>query len=811
MLLNGRSWRPENRRFVRELLLLACMGSALVTTLILANLTLAADHFVYDRWMRYRAFPADADIVIVRIDDNSLAQVGRWPWRRDVHAQLLKRISAASPRAVLYDVLFTEPSPEDQILADAMSGARVYLPLIVESDTSAASPGHGILPVPVLEHAAAGIGHVNLEADQDGIVRSVALLEGNSEQLWPQFTEPVLQSLRGKTYSLPGTDAADRAGTGLSQHGELRRTNHILLPFASAPYPQVSAIDVLNGDVPPNFFANRFVLVGATAGGLAERISTSASSERGALSGVELHANVLDALLTERSIEPASNVTRIGFCLAPVILLLAGFLYLTPRQCLFAQPLLISGWFALSYLIFSQASVWVSPVPAAICLLCVHVIWNWRRLEVIITFVGAELEQLAREEPLLRSRLHHGQLTIGYELERDIRLMRQAARQVHDLKRLIWDSLNSLPDPVLMADDQGNVRLANDPARACLRAPGQEKLEGNSLCDLLGHWTFINVAGVAAGPEVKVAWPDALLPERPGFMIVASHGIEIRDPLGRRYVLRFAPCRNAAGELFGWICCLSDVTTLHAAQLQRDEMLHLLSHDMRSPQSSIIALVDIERRKTELAGVRLAFDRVERYARRTLALADSFVRLAKAETQDFELDIFDFANCVHAAIDEVWPLASTREIEVICDEDIAELPVRANRSLIVRALVNLLNNAIKYSPRNTEIHCRLRSEDKPIKQIVCEIEDQGYGISPEHRTQLFNRFKRFRVAGQPDSDGVGLGLTFVKTVLVRHGGSIDCDSTPGQGTTMTVRLPYASTSLESASNGRDNGPLSSRS
>jgi signal transduction histidine kinase len=71
------------------------------------------------------------------------------------------------------------------------------------------------------------------------------------------------------------------------------------------------------------------------------------------------------------------------------------------------------------------------------------------------------------------------------------------------------------------------------------------------------------------------------------------------------------------------------------------------------------------------------------------------------------------------------------------------------------------------------------------------IRDHGYGIAENRKNHLFERFQRMKVPGQPDTDGVGLGLTFVKTVVVRHGGTISCDSAPGKGTTMTLRLPYA--------------------
>jgi signal transduction histidine kinase len=102
-------------------------------------------------------------------------------------------------------------------------------------------------------------------------------------------------------------------------------------------------------------------------------------------------------------------------------------------------------------------------------------------------------------------------------------------------------------------------------------------------------------------------------------------------------MLRYAPCTTSAGESLGWIASWVDITALHASERQRDDMLHLLSHDMRSPQASILALLDTERPQIDSKPAMELMERVERYARRALALADDFVQLARAESQHYSL------------------------------------------------------------------------------------------------------------------------------------------------------------------------------
>jgi len=110
--------------------------------------------------------------------------------------------------------------------------------------------------------------------------------------------------------------------------------------------------------------------------------------------------------------------------------------------------------------------------------------------------------------------------------------------------------------------------------------------------------------------------------------------------------------------------------------------------------------------------------------------------------------------------------------------------VRADASLLTRALFNLLENAIKYSPSGTCVSLDVAVADN---QLSCSIRDQGRGIGARELPQLFDPYKRF--AGPDNIEGLGLGLSMVKAVIDRHEGRIHCASVEGQGTTFTLCLP----------------------
>jgi signal transduction histidine kinase len=170
------------------------------------------------------------------------------------------------------------------------------------------------------------------------------------------------------------------------------------------------------------------------------------------------------------------------------------------------------------------------------------------------------------------------------------------------------------------------------------------------------------------------------------------------------------------------------------------------------------------------------------------------VQLARAESQVYALEPASLADLVIDASDEVWPQAHAKriQIETVFEDDQMGW-INADRSLMTRALVNLLNNAVKYSPPDTRIVCTIASTAgsaaQPAARVICSIRDEGYGISPEDQAKLFQPFQRFHAEQRPEVSGAGLGMAFVKTVVTRHGGEIGVESEPGKGTNLTMSLP----------------------
>jgi CHASE2 domain-containing sensor protein/signal transduction histidine kinase len=800
---NSRTWGlPVRRRFLYEWLGVSCLGVAVNMLGALCGLTASIDQLVYDRLLRFTAQPPLPDIVIVEIDNDSIEKLGRWPWPRSVHAQLLERIAQAKPAAVVYDVLFTEPSDDDAQLARAVAASPTYLPVLLEQKDSDGKRSV-IRPVEPLARAAAGLGHINFEVDSDGVVRSVALFEGDAQSRWRQLTGPLVCAIGHGNIRLasPAGALAGRspgAGARALAHDDEGR---FLIPFSprAEPYRKISFAALLEGDVAGEQLRGKIVLVGVTASGLYDRFSTPVSGELGPLPGVYIHATVLDTLLTGRQIDPASGPLVLAISLAPLLALLAGLLMLSPLRSLLLTTLLCFAMALCSAATLSGLRLWISPIPAIAGLIVVYPIWNWRRLEMTMAYLRKELRRLA-DEPYLLPETPQRQGEFGGDvLEQHMALMAHAAQRVQDMKRFVWDSLDSVPAPILVSDVHGVVVIANHAAKQHVERLNAAGPVGRSMREVLGDLAFVKTidAGEDADARCRAQWPAPLDPTRREFAALMEQGVEVRDRNARDHLLRYAQCANAHGEATGWIAGLVDVTALHAAERQREDALRLLSHDMRSPQASIIALIEIERsRALESERMQDLLSRIERYAQRSLTLADDFVQLARAESQEYALEPANLLELVIDASDEVWPQAQAKQIRLDAQYDEASLShhwVNADRSLMTRALVNVLNNAVKYSPNGTQITCTVEQDEASAGQtpahVQCTVRDQGYGIPAEQQAHLFERFHRFHETERPEVSGAGLGMAFVKTVVTRHGGDIRVVSAPGEGTAVTILLP----------------------
>ncbi|MCK9797096.1 CHASE2 and HATPase_c domain-containing protein [Pseudomonas sp. MAFF 302030] len=744
------------RRLVREWLGVSLILLPLTAVLSLSH-GLALNNLLYDSLRRLSPLPVDPRILLVTIDDYSLKQLGQWPWSRTVHGALLDRLHAAQAKGVLFDVIFSEPDPlpaNDALLASALCRAgNVYLPVLRENVARYAQPLGELAPVPSLLACARSVGHINAEADRDGIVRSVYLREGPVDNPKPQ--------LAWRLYELAQQDVAQAQMPGVPAAAITQgwlRSHEVRIPFisATAGFPSVPYVSVLRGEVPAELLRDRLILVGATAAGLGDRYVTPQSAQQGTTPGIEIQANVLNGLLQQRSIVALGELT--GMCLSlGLVAALLSLLLWRPRHALW----LTLGCMAAALLgsaLLLRLGAWWSPAASVLGMLLAYLTWNWRRLRVVLAYFGWELARLDAEPKVLPERRRR-QAPSGDVLQGQIVALEQAMSRTRDTQRFIADGLEYLPVATLISDPGGRILLANRNAR---------ELFAHSLVgsDLLAQLASLGYPGLE---DQTLA---SLVP------------VEFRDTQERSLRTDLAPLLPVDSDIpIGWLLSLTDLSVERDAERQRGLLLRFLSHDLRAPHSAILALLDVQR--LQAPDDQPVYNQIELQVRRALELTEAFVQLARAESEAYQFEPSMFAMLVLDAFDQANTLAQLKQIQLLHElDDEDEGLVLADQALLTRALFNLLENAIKYSPPGSTVRVQLHADEH---WLTCEIIDQGRGIAAAELPRLFNQYQRF-VSAQ-GIEGLGLGLAMVKAVVDRHEGLIRCQSVVGQGTCFTLGLP----------------------
>ncbi len=218
------------------------------------------------------------------------------------------------------------------------------------------------------------------------------------------------------------------------------------------------------------------------------------------------------------------------------------------------------------------------------------------------------------------------------------------------------------------------------------------------------------------------------------------------------------------------------------------------SHELRTPLTAIKGQVEVALSKDRSADVyRDVLQTVNDETDRLIRLVGSLLTLARADTGQLALtfELVDVAELLTGAVEHVRPLALEHGLDL---QLIAGPPahLRADEDLLLQLLLNLLDNATKYTPPGGRV---TTGWDVADESIALRVENTGPGIPAEHLPHIFDRFYRVDTARSRAGGGVGLGLSISKWIAEAHGGTISASSTPGQAVTFTVTLPRIETAF----------------
>ncbi|SDS25236.1 GAF domain-containing protein [Nocardioides scoriae] len=308
--------------------------------------------------------------------------------------------------------------------------------------------------------------------------------------------------------------------------------------------------------------------------------------------------------------------------------------------------------------------------------------------------------------------------------------------------------------------------------------------------DPVGAAEIVEALGVVALAAVPVAVGDEVV----GWLLLSSIRPRAWQPR------ELAICQGVSHDL------VASLVQVQAFEQQRESMRRLeeldrakdafistVSHELRTPLTSIVGYLELmsEGGMGELTSdVAQSVTIIERNVGRLRALVEDLLSLSAYDAEQVHLDLraLDLAPVVAECQQTLAPSTAAKDIEVTVVSD-SEVPlVLGDRRQLERVLLNLLNNAVKFSHPHGAVTVRLHAEGD---DVVLSVVDTGIGIPAAEQDRLFSRFFRSSLSVADEIQGTGLGLALVQSVVEWHGGSVEIESQEGRGTTVLVRLPRA--------------------
>lgn len=421
------------------------------------------DNLIYDVGQKLHTQPAPNDIVIVAIDETSLSKLGRWPWSRQLHADLIQRLIPEDTAAIGLDIVFSEPdqtntntnTSADAALAQSILEAKnVVLPVLIEA-TRANGQMIETLPLPDLAANAADLGRVHMALDEDGIARSMYLYEGVGAPVWQHFSQAILNvALHQKSknnFLAPAAADSQQAKNMFS----LVRQDQRKVNFIGPPghFSSISYVQVLKGDFAKNTFKNKIVLVGATASGMNDLLPTPVSGLSQPMSGVEVHANVLQSIRSNSLITPVSSVFSLILMLCLALIPLIWLPKLPVLTSLIVTLLYFVSVSLIAAMLPKILGIWIPVAAALLPILLAYPVWSWRKLEQAGKYLDFELAYLKQnliDLPTTKNTDHYDSFNARIEQVRNasqqLRFLQNDRKELlafisHDLRAPIANSL----------------------------------------------------------------------------------------------------------------------------------------------------------------------------------------------------------------------------------------------------------------------------------------------------------------------------------------------------------------------------------
>lgn len=360
--------------------------------------------------------------------------------------------------------------------------------------------------------------------------------------------------------------------------------------------------------------------------------------------------------------------------------------------------------------------------------------------------------------------------------EYEERLKKEAVK----LETLLWN----IGDGVVAADKHGKVFMFNRKAQE-ITGYTEEQAMGK-LCGSLCH-VIDEETGKKETQIMEQALDGEIVNFKPSSVLLRADKSKI--PVAGSA----APIITADGKTLGAVIAFRDVTQEREMDKRKTEFISIASHQLRTPLSAIRWYLEmlIGGDAGELNAEQCDYmNQILASNARMVTLVNDLLNVSRVETGALAIDAIptDYNKLVESVIDELRPQMEKKKIKCVFEKSKSLKKIMLDPKLLHQVISNIIDNAVKYSPQKTTVTVKLRIK---APNIILSVADQGLGISKDDRSRIFTKFFRGTGAVKKQTEGSGLGLYLVKTVIDRIGGKIWFDSAAGKGTTFYIGLPLS--------------------
>ena len=364
----------------------------------------------------------------------------------------------------------------------------------------------------------------------------------------------------------------------------------------------------------------------------------------------------------------------------------------------------------------------------------------------------------------------------------------------HERSRL-YSILQQLPEGVLIIESaNGTISYANDTGASILGIPI------HSLVGLPLHQQqyFQSTATALAKAQSLPPWTFTITRALKGETVNSQETLIVK-PNGTTIVIlsSSAPLRSESGVITGAVIVFQDVTVQKSLEQQKNEFLSIASHELRTPITAIQGFAEILHMQAEQGHgfspqSKRALTLINEQSQCLTRLIEEMLDVTRIENMQLRLNIqeHDFLSTLTHILDIQAATTMQHSLRLMLEgpraTDTLQMDYDENR--ITQIFNNLISNATKYSPANSEIEIGLHYTKQTDCTVLCWVKDQGIGIAENELPHIFKRFHRASSIDRSIS-GLGLGLYLVKELVTLHQGTVWAESIEGQGATFFVRLP----------------------